>query len=513
MRIGRHVTRWFTVPAALVVAVPVLALTVSAGAAPPKGLPPGLRPMERDLSTPIGLEDLVFGESQIAVNPTNPDNIVYVSMTHSFSETCAAEAAEQDDTTDPHPCDEVPRFVGGTLPIGPGPRGLFTVPGFVHNTAFVSFDKGRHWQAVQLPSQAAQCPGCVIQGDPSITVTPDGTFVFVSNTHNWGDDPNFAISNSGVAATVSTDGGLTWSQPVLTQTHTDRPTVITDPNTGRIYEHSSGEIGTSGATGDPADPFDGVSPNDRYVVASDDGVTWTTPQRFGEGSFSAVGGLAASHGILATAARVTSASACQFFLGASATAPCVVFSTSTNGGQTWTRRNVPAFDLMLSLDLVAADPTTPGHFTIAGFRPAGGLAVYETTDSGATWTGPAVVNDDAPDFGKARAAMTYSADGTVGLMWRAYTAAASPPCQICAPFNVYVTVSRDGGSTWAKAIKVNTQPSPKPPPGFHDNADHYSDIAFGEDRVYVSWADSRPPERAAYIGEVKLSAFFHPHND
>ena len=30
--------------------------------------------------------------------------------------------------------------------------------------------------------------------------------------------------------------------------------------------------------------------------------------------------------------------------------------------------------------------------------------------------------------------------------------------------------------------------------------------------LYAAWADSRPPERAAFMGAVKVDAFFHPVN-
>ncbi len=166
--------------------------------------------------------------------------------------------------------------------------------------------------------------------------------------------------------------------------------------------------------------------------------------------------------------------------------------------------------------MVAADPSTPGHFTIAGFRPlsaGGGFVVYQTIDSGLNWTGPAVVADPHP-HGETRPALAYSTDGTLGIMWRAYVEAPSGG-QIAAPYTVWATVSTDGGATFANPLRLSTQASPKPPPGFHNNADHYSGIGLGgldEDWLYAAFADSRTPERAAFMGGVKVDAFFHPTN-
>jgi hypothetical protein len=501
------------------ITVAIVAMTTSTTFAvnTAKLLPSGLRPVETDLGAAAGLSDLVFGESQVVVNPTNPDNVVYTSLTHLLTPACEDSGAPE--------CQQVNRVIRDgpvALPIGPGPRGFFTVSGFSHNTLFVSFNKGNSWQAVVLPCCPPDHPEMDTQGDPSVTVGPDGTFYAVWDSINWGDDPNSALPNGGVTASKSTDGGLTWSTPVLTQTAMDGPKVVADPNTGRVYAHSTGAIGTRTATGNPADPlFVGApTPSDRYVAASSDGVSWSTPKRFGGGSFAAGGGLTAAHGVIATAARFTTSTACDFFV-AGTTAPCVIFSTSTDDGQTWTRNVVNAPDLTPPAGLepgaggilVAADPTTPGHFSAAGFRPlasGGGISVYQTTDSGVTWTGPTVVNDGNP-YDKARSALAYSLDGTLGLMWRAYTEAPSGG-QIAAPFTVWAAVSTDGGATFANPLRLGGV-SPKPPrPGFHNNADHYSSIGFGEDRLYVSWADSRTVDRAAFIGEVKLDAFFHPFN-
>ena len=131
--------------------------------------------------------------------------------------------------------------------------------------------------------------------------------------------------------------------------------------------------------------------------------------------------------------------------------------------------------------------------------------MYQTRDSGATWTGPTTVTDSGPAFTKFHTWLNYSSTGVLGMVWRARTASGTT-----APYAVWAAVSDDGGATFKPPLQVSSQPSPPPAPGtFNGAADDYSNVAVGADRLWVSWADWRPGERQAYFGEVKLEAFDH----
>jgi hypothetical protein len=367
---------------------------------------------------------------------------------------------------------------------------------------------GQSWTKVDLP--LGPLPEFDKQGDCSVTVDPDGTFYAAWDIFNW-NVPLDALKNGGIAASKSTDGGLTWSPAVLTGTALDNPKITTDATTGRVYEASQGAFGSKLATGNPSDPlFPPGIPGDRFVVASADGVSWGPPRGLGGtdgttyftvnvGPFNAF--MSAAHGVLSAAFRSTSAAACTFFVGTAA--PCLVFQTTTDDGATWTRLPAPASVITANVG-VAADPTTPGHYTLHGTTSTGTqIAVYETNDSGVTWTGPTLVGDPAP-FPKFFTWSAYSSTGTFGLVWRAATQATGIP--FSTPFLVWTTVSEDGGATFATPLQVSAAASPANPPG-HGPGDDYSHIAFGEDRLFVTWADRRPGERAAFVGTVKLNAF------
>src|SRR5206468_1153697 len=79
--------------------------------------------------------------------------------------------------------------------------------------AYSSFDGGATWANVQLPGLTAETGGqgdfakADSAGDPAITIGPDGTVYYA----------NIVFSRvspaSGVAVSVSHDGGLTWGRP------------------------------------------------------------------------------------------------------------------------------------------------------------------------------------------------------------------------------------------------------------------------------------------------------------
>ncbi|MCI4337656.1 MAG: glycoside hydrolase, partial [Thermoplasmata archaeon] len=308
--------RWLAAAAALATVGPFVVWTASsAGAASMGGRSEGLQPR---VVNATDNQKYIFGEPEVAVNPKNNDNLVYVATQLANTPQCQLSA-------DPN-C----QWIGSVF--GPQPAGLVNdVPGFSPNGIEVSFNGGRSWKSVTVPTLPPPCPaapacndptGFLMGGDPAITATPSGTFVFTEDVVNFqtGFPPETpSISrDSGIATSVSTDGGLTWSTPVLSGTAADRDFVTTDPNTGRIYEESgSGPLGP-GSTANPDAPT--VLPSGRYLVASSDGVHWTKPAFLGAG----IGGpfISAANGVFATGGK---------------TAAGEVFQTTTNDGASWTQ--------------------------------------------------------------------------------------------------------------------------------------------------------------------------------
>ena len=218
---------------------------------------------------------------------------------------------------------------------------------------------------------------------------PDESFYLSFDDLNW-NTPSVALPTCGIGVDKSTDGGTTWTGTTLSGTACDGPKIVADLSDGRIYEASSGSLG-SRSTLNPSDPLVFPdSPNDRYVSSTTDGATWTTPHGMGgldtsvsPAAYRSGGGgqMSAANGTIAVAFRSTSTFACSFFVGTSS--PCLVFQSSTDAGATWTRHAVTnAATTILSAVMTAADPSTPGHYTVGGLNSSNQFVTYQTTDSG-----------------------------------------------------------------------------------------------------------------------------------
>jgi len=442
-----------------------------------------------------------WGELHVAINPRNPNNIVYHSVGVTF---CEPGNKSRD-------CESVPSKMDPPVPGFPGgnrQRGFYDNPDFTAVYAFYSFDRGKTWAKTRLPKAPRGFPALDDQGDPSITVGPDGTFYASWDANDWGT-PEKTLPRAGVAVSKSTDGGKSWSPPVLSGTPVDGPKLTADLNDGRIYVSSSTFLGPR-STGNSNVPMGTV--NTRWLASSRDGVRWTPVQPMG----GSPGNMSAAHGLFAVAFRASDQGSGPFGapngqLCAPAKPPCTIFQTTTNAGATWTRNviNVPNDH---STALVAANPARRGHFALALLRHNGGeYHLYQTRDSGKSWTGPAVVTEDG-NRQHYHGAIAFSREGVLGLIWRSRVRPAPQPGQQPAqpfqqprtPYSVWGAIARDGGATFSTVQQMSTAESPfgKGAPG-----DDYSGIALDREYLYAGWADARPGDRGGYLAALPFSSF------
>ena len=506
-------------------------LATGAMQSPPRGNATELMPAEVNVTNDLTNR---YGEVQIAINPKNPKNIVFVQNQMAYTYACQA-------AKDPT-CELVPTRMGGfgggggggagaagarppgSPPAAPGgapgaaarppgggggggggalmsdhPVGFFSRDDFSTVGVFTSFDGGKTWKRAVTRVPSPQYPDLTSWGDPSVGVTPDGTFYLSYDNMDWGTAER-ALPKSIVGISKSTDGGLTWTSPVATGTPIDAPKTVVDSSTGTIYEASG---------------F-----GNRQLVSSKDGVTWTKPNGIGGSDGTRTYGpgfgssMSAAHGMIAFSFRVADAAACTFFVGGGA--PCLVFQTSTDSGATWKRYRVPVTGSYSGATL-AADPSKKGHFAVVvqDERPSR-FRVYQTNNAGGTWTETAVLAED-PTKLYYHAWATYSPKGVLGLVWRSrqpipgQAAAGTGPAAgggTPLPYNVWAAISRDGGKTFSKPLKVSTADSPAPQGGtFGNNGDDYSGIALHGDYAYFGWADWRPGERQGFFRAIHLDAF------
>jgi hypothetical protein len=452
-----------------------------------------------------------YGEVQIAVNPKNPNNLVYADVQLGFTYACQ---------NDKKPDCEIKATTSPSVPIPmKQPAGFFMNDGFDAVGLFVSFDGGKTWQRTTVPLPAKAHSKLTGWGDPSVAVTANGIFYLSFDNMDWGTADS-ALVAGGMGVSKSTDGGKTWSEPVLTGTPMDGPKIVVDTSTGTIYAASSSNLGPL-STGDPDAPRGKIG--SRWIASSKDGEHWTKPQPSGGGFAST----SAARGVLAVAFKTGPKSLFgdgNNELCGDAPAPCVVFETTKDSGVAWDRHALPPSASPGSAALVAADPSKTGHFAVAvQMNDNKEFAVYQTRDSGKTWSQPVPFTDDATKK-HYHVWMAYSPDGVLGLVWRtsqtapgasaapAPTAGAPPAGFLNSPnpqpYNVWAIISRDGGGSFSEPLKVSAGDSLAPQEGMFGNAgDDYSSIVIFRDTAYLGWADWRPGERQGYFNAVKLSEF------
>jgi len=446
-----------------------------------------------------------WGESKIVVSPNNPDNIVISAVGTGLTKDCQAHSPA---------CQPVTAKLGvSQVQL---PKGQFTAPAFNVVAAFVSRDGGKTWQRVDIPVTPDDHLDLTRANEPNLTATADGTFYFSFDIANWGT-PEHPLPNAAVAVSKSIDGGLTWSSPILTQTPMGTPRMSADLSTGTIYEASSGLLGphSSGVATDTFVPVLG-----RWLVSSKDGLKWTMPLPMaGEGE-----SMSAAHGVLATAFEASVKPSiheeANERLCRAAAPPCIVFETTSETASTWSRHVLPgpanATNSPDDQPMVAADPAKPEHFTVAIPMNGKEYRVYQTQDSGVTWTGPVILPQDnaAKHF---HPSMAYSEDGILGIVWQSVQPAGKPSV-ISAPseasndgaglsYSVWATISRDGGASFSAPLRVSSTDSPPPTNAMENIDDDDSSVAVAGDHVLLTWADWRLQERAVFFSDIKLEAF------
>lgn len=387
--------------------------------------------------------DRVNGQPGIAVNPNDPDNIVYIGTNHIPD--------EDDDITGRE-------FIGGTI------------SEFQCYSAF-STDRGETWTETTFPQ--GDRPFC---GDPYLAVDPDGVFYTAFNRLGCPNSPGAALSDpcdqgaGRVGVARSDDGGKTWSEPVDTTVfRATTPRLRIDVETGKIYV---------------AGGIEGPSPH-AISVSGDGGLTWSDQAPLPSQPFG--NQIAVHDGVLATA---TALGVTDDLVGATE----VLFYVSTDDGATYATHPVtdssgePAMvprgvslpdNVQLTssdpVPWVTADPTATGRFAI--MVPHGeAFAVYVTDDSGETWTDPTII----PADGARKPWIEYGPDGELGVVWRTLGGDI---------VNAFAVISLDGGATFSPALRVNSEAQRW---GFGiSGGDEWSRILFDGDDVFVSWADGR----------------------
>jgi hypothetical protein len=460
------------------------------------------------------------GESQVAVNPIDPNQIAVAAMCIVHQNRGTFEQTEEE---------------------------------FVHtpratNTQFVfTRDRGLTWTTIEDPMR--EYFGRYRCLDPFAAFTPDGTMIVGCEAHfpivrSPEEEVNKTVHKTrqhfgGSALITSTDGGHTFGPPVEIissylpkevlgpfvsfapmGSQGDRPEIRIDASTGKVY------VDGKSAAADP--------PHRQTVVrmSDDRGAGWGMVYAFDSSEWPQAGGSGydVANGMMGVAYVASSVPA-----SLNATCPCRVFGVSTDDGKTFARYLLPAPPpepggpwAFLGGMTVLANPTRKGMFTVL-VASSSGADSYVTGDAGKTWTKASSVSG-VPATRTTHLTAGYSPTGVMAVAWQAVYPAATPGSTRIGPprglegwhqpwtfsdmpdrFEIWSVVSGDGGKTFSLPFKVSTAPSPgvSRRRAMRNLGRDYISAAVDDDFVHVTWYDDRAGFRGTWYGRVPVADFEH----
>jgi len=435
------------------------------------------------------------GEPMIAVDPTNPNNIVAVAMGNL-------------------------QRLDGKPATGNMTDAFHAVAGSTITWLAVTHDGGSSWTVRELPILTGKFTRCP---DSFVAVTASGTFLAGCEPRETTGD---FYGTSSLA--ISTDKGNTWSKPVdLISSYGvqrfapnlkpriggnspwDRPYLYVDDATGVIYAQAAG-----GETDIDTEP--GRFRTQGYITAStDQGKTFGTIYAWDSKDYPQTGRgrMTVGHGVVAVTYTARAVPP-----GENATCPCMVFGLSRDQGKTFSYRVVklpgPAAEPPSAGGRgrggagggrggaagFAADPTRAGRFALL-MGTGAEFKISLSEDYGATWSAPAIAGTTPNARSATKPWMEYSRQGLLALMWRAIYADGT--------YDIWSSLSKDGGKSFSPSLRVSHAVSPASVAARNAGlfGDDLQNLAIDGANVHMVWADSRAGFQGVWYGRVPISAY------
>ena len=419
------------------------------------------QPVNTNLSNSVTFD----GEPYIAINPTNPQNIVAAWMGL--------------------------RFASGTFKISIITR--------------TSFDGGNTWNtAVTLPHHTTTF------GSADVSLAFDkGGLLYISFI-----DYNEAGGTGGDYIARSFDGGLSWDaatevtdiSEVPGKAPLDRPWLVVDNS-------NTANSGTLYITSKPA-PW--VAPPNRnyYKVSTDSGHTWSAIANVDGGTHLIGNSIAAPMAAPATTTNGHFCAVYPSYVSSQNIYPAFYLATSKDKGQTFTYTTVITY-LPAALDTnlkggyhLAANPVDSNKMVMLATDAALGdadIAALSSNDGGQTWTSKVRVNDDSVGNGKAQDMVwgAYNEQGKLAVTWRDRRNSGTNGFWN-AGYDFYYATSSDNGQTFS-ANKLLSSQFIAFDSIIAQNGNDFMSCAYHGDTLYTVWGDTRSGKMNIYFAKTIVS--------
>ncbi len=366
---------------------------------------------------------------------------------------------------------------------------------FINSGCYVSTDGGLTWRG----SDSIKAPNFNDQrGDPGPAIDKDNRFIFthLTSTTNFG-------SVTGMGANYSTDNGLTWSATyqVVSDGNADKNLAGTDDSPSSPFYGNSYFGWTSFGTS-PA--------NGRASRTTNGGVTWSTPVVINatpsghnaQGHDVAVG--PNGYVYVVWTAGVSASPFTEDFVGVARSTDGGVTYTATENAYDVNGSRSSSFNgwgirtngfPRIAIDKTGGPRRGWIYIVTSEFNlpPAGSDAdviLHRSTDNGTTWSPGIRVNQDALNNGKVQWFPAICVDDAGGVNIVYYDNRNFPSSgDSC---SVFISRSIDGGSTFTDVEVADHHFKPKPSTGFSGGyMGDYIGIAASVGKVVAIWSDDK----------------------
>jgi PKD repeat protein len=356
---------------------------------------------------------------------------------------------------------------------------------------YASFDGGNTWPGDGI-IDISTIPNTFAAGDPSIAIHD------IHNVYYSYIAFNRSTDDGGVAVSKSTDGGLTWQDPVVVAWNSasifrDKDYMAVDA-TGSPYDGNVYVTWTNFAYGTPI----------YFSRSTDGGATFSSPFRISDSEYDSNQGslpVVGPDGVLYVAWLNYYPSSIRMV-------------KSTNGGSSFgTPFEVAAVDEIPSplpggdfrdnsFPTMAIDPNNGNIYVAWSDYRNGDADIYFTrsTNDGSTWSTPIRINDD-PLGNDAHQFFPWMDVAPNGKLYLSWFDSRNDPTPLVSPllYDEYAAASTDGGLTFSLNQRISEVTSDSSIGGFTTPfIGDYSGLAVTNDFIFPAWVDTRRDQEDIY---------------